>query len=92
VRVELFGRPFPASIAGAELARATGCVLLPVCLPRTRAGYAAHILPEVPYDRASLRSPGARQQLIQAIIRALEPAIREHLDQWYHFVSIWPRE
>src|SRR5204863_5939494 len=29
---ELFGRPFAASIAAAELARASGCVLLPVFL------------------------------------------------------------
>jgi KDO2-lipid IV(A) lauroyltransferase len=91
VGVELFGRRFLASIAGAELARASGCALLPVHLPRTDAGYAAHILPEVPYERASLRSPDARQRLTQATIHALEPAIRAHIDQWYHFVPLWPK-
>src|SRR4029077_20302242 len=38
VTVELFGRPFSASIAAAELARASGCVLLPVYLPRNDDG------------------------------------------------------
>jgi predicted exporter len=90
IPVELFGKTFAASIAAAELARASGCVLLPVCLPRTDKGYAAHILPEIPYDRASLRAPEARQKLTQEIMRAFEPVIRQHLDQWYHFVPIWP--
>src|SRR6266571_8443249 len=41
--VTLFGRPFPASIAAAELARASGCALLPVYLPRKTASYEAHV-------------------------------------------------
>jgi len=90
VTVDLFGRPFAASIAAAELARAAGCVLLPVYLPRTERGYAAHILPPVHYDRAALRSRETRQKLTQEIMRAFEAAIRQHLDQWYHFVPIWP--
>jgi lauroyl/myristoyl acyltransferase len=89
-RVQLFGKPFAASIAAAELARASGCALLPVCLPRTGKGYGAHILPEIPYERASLRSPEARQRLNQQIMHRFEPVIRQHLDQWYHFVPIWP--
>jgi lauroyl/myristoyl acyltransferase len=91
VTVELFGRPFSASISAAELARASGCVLLPVYLPRNHHGYAAHILPAVPYDRAALRQREARLQLTREIMRAFEPAIRQHLDQWYHFVPIWPK-
>ncbi|MDB6122442.1 MAG: putative rane protein [Pedosphaera sp.] len=92
VTVELFGRPFAASIAAAELARASGCVLLPVYLPLTDKGYAAHILPAVPYDRAALRKREARQQLTQEIARAFEPAIRQYPDQWYHFVPLWPKD
>jgi KDO2-lipid IV(A) lauroyltransferase len=91
VTVDLFGRPFDASIAAAELARASGCVLLPVYLPRHGRGYAAHILPEIPYERAALRSRAARVQITQQIMRAFEPAIRQHPDQWYHFVPIWPK-
>jgi len=89
IEVELFGRPFAASVAAAELARASGCVLLPVYLPHTGNGYAAHILPDIPYDRRALRQPEERRRLSQRIINTFEPAIREHLDQWYHFVPIW---
>ena len=38
VRVKLFGRPFDASISAAELARASGCAVLPVYLPRRDHG------------------------------------------------------
>jgi KDO2-lipid IV(A) lauroyltransferase len=91
VTVKLFGRPFAASIAAAELARASGCALLPVYLPRTSQGYIAHILPEVPYDRRALGDRAARLALTQQIMRAFEPAIRLYLNQWYHFVPIWPK-
>ena len=90
VTVELFGQPFLASIAAAELARASGCVLLPVYLPWEPGGYEAHMLPAIPYERAALRDRRARQQLTQEIVRRFEPLIRKHLDQWYHFVPIWP--
>ena len=90
IEVELFGKPFSASISAAELARASGCTLLPVYIPRSGDAYAAHILPPIEYDRASLRDRANRQKLTQEIINAFEPAIRQHLDQWYHFVPIWP--
>lgn len=90
VDVELFGRPFAASVAAAELARASGCSLVPAYIPKTGSGYAAHILPAVPYDRATLNSRPARIALTAEILRVFEPAIREHPDQWFHFVPIWP--
>jgi KDO2-lipid IV(A) lauroyltransferase len=89
VTVELFGQPFDASIAAAELARASGCALLPVHIPRAGKQYAGHILPAIEYDRAALRDRNARRELTQRILKAFEPAIREHLDQWYHFVPVW---
>jgi KDO2-lipid IV(A) lauroyltransferase len=92
VRAELFGHPFDASIAASELARASGCVLLPVYLPRSGACYEAHILPEIPYDRGTLRDRNARRQLTQKILTAFEPILCNHLDQWFHFVPIWPEE
>ncbi|MBC8097250.1 MAG: lysophospholipid acyltransferase family protein, partial [Akkermansiaceae bacterium] len=91
VEVKLFGQAFPASISAAELARASGCVLLPVYIPRTNDSYAAHILPPVEYHRAALRDRANRQKLTQEIMRTFEPIIRRHLDQWYHFIPIWPR-
>lgn len=92
VEVKLFDRPFLASIAPAELARASGCNLLPVYLPRTARGYAAHILPMISYDRAELRSREVRQRLTQELMSAFEPAIREYPSQWYHFVPVWPKQ
>ena len=90
-QVELFGRPFAASTAPAELARASGCALLPVYLPRGKRTYGAHILPAIDYDRPSLRARPARLELSQQILRAFEPVIRRHLDQWFHFVPVWPQ-
>jgi lauroyl/myristoyl acyltransferase len=89
VRVQLFGHSFMASIAASELARATGCALLPVILPRVEAGYRAEVLPQIHYDRAKIRSREARIELTQDIMRAFEPSIRQYLDQWYHFVPVW---
>ena len=89
VTIELFGRPFAASIAAAELARASGCALLGVTVLRAGNGYRANILPEFHYDRASLGDREARRQLTQQVLRAFEPAIRDHPDQWFHFVPVW---
>ena len=89
VTINLFRQPFAASVAAAELARATGCAILPVYLPRTARGYVAHILPEILYERPSLRGLGARVALTQRIMSAFEPAIRLYLNQWYHFLPIW---
>ena len=90
VTVKLFGQPFKASIAAAELARASGCVVLPVVLPRTGSGYLAHVMPEIPYDRAALGKREHREQFTAEIMRAFEPPIRQYANQWYHFVPIWP--
>lgn len=90
VRVELFGRPFLASVAAAELARATGCVLSRVSVLRTGETYSARLYPEIEYDRQELGNRDARRQLTERIMRSFEPEIRDHLDQWYHFGPLWP--
>ena len=92
VTVELFGRPFLASIAAAELARVTGCALIGVVVVRQAGGYAARILPEFKYERAMLGNREARRQLTQEILRAFEPEIQQHPDQWFHFVPVWPEQ
>jgi predicted RND superfamily exporter protein/lauroyl/myristoyl acyltransferase len=89
VTVQLFGRAFSASVAAAELARASGCVVLPVYMPRVKGTYAAHVLPAIAYERAALRDRTARQKFTQAVMDAFAPFIRRHLDQWYHFVPVW---
>jgi KDO2-lipid IV(A) lauroyltransferase len=90
VTVELFGRPFDASIAAAELARASGCALVGVTMVQTAKGYRAHILPEFQYDRQSLGNREARHELTRQILRAFEPEIQQHPEQWFHFIPIWP--
>jgi KDO2-lipid IV(A) lauroyltransferase len=92
VTVDLFGRPFSASIAAAELARASGCAIIPVYIVHQPVGYFARILPEIVYDRAVISNRDSRVRLTQEILRAFEPAIRQHLTQWFHFVPIWPDE
>lgn len=89
VTVKLFGKPFAASIAPAELARATGCKIIPVILPRLTDGYAAHTLPEIEYNRSELRLLENRQVLTQRIMNAFEPVIHQYAAQWYHFVPLW---
>jgi lauroyl/myristoyl acyltransferase len=92
VRVNLFGRPFLASVAAAELARASGCVLARGYVLRRGDSYIARMFPEIEYDRRALNNREARRELTQQILRAFEPDIREHVDQWFHFVPIWPED
>jgi lauroyl/myristoyl acyltransferase len=92
VEVEFCGRPFLASVAPAELARASGCALIGVQVVAQAGGYAADVLPEFTYDRRELGQREARRELTGRIMKAFEPTIREHADQWYHFVPIWPKE
>jgi KDO2-lipid IV(A) lauroyltransferase len=89
VTVKLFGHRFPASVAPAELARATGCALLPVAIPRGDSGYSVELFPEIIYDRRSLGTRESRANLTQEIMKQFEPVIRRHLDQWFHFVPLW---
>jgi KDO2-lipid IV(A) lauroyltransferase len=89
VEASLFGRPLMVSVAAAELARASGCSLLPVYVPRVGQTYAAHILPPIAYDRAALRQWEARKALSQEIMNAFEPILRRYPDQWYNFVPVW---
>jgi predicted RND superfamily exporter protein/lauroyl/myristoyl acyltransferase len=91
VPVEFFGRPFEASPAAAELARASGCAIIGVTIVRRPDGYAVKVLPEFVYDRRALGNREARRELTQQILRAFEPEIRENIDQWYQFTPIWPK-
>lgn len=91
VTVTLFGKPFLASLAAAELARASGCAILPARIIRSQSGYEGEISAEISYDRAAIGDREARARLTQEIMRVFEPIIRQHITQWYHFVPIWPR-
>ena len=91
VPVEFFGHPFEASLAAAELARASGCALIGVTIVRQPDGFAVKVLPEFIYDRKALGNREARRELTQQILRAFEPEIRKNIDQWYQFTPIWPK-
>ena len=73
-----------------ELARASGCALLPVVIVRRADGYAARIFPELAYDRAAIGNRAGRVRLTAEIVRVFEPAIRQDASQWFHFVPVWP--
>ena len=89
VPIEFFGRQFEASLAAAELARASGCALIGVTIVRRPNGFAVRVLPEFTYDRKALGSREARRELTQQILRAFEPEIRNNIEQWYQFTPIW---
>ncbi|MFO1458132.1 MAG: MMPL family transporter [Verrucomicrobiota bacterium] len=89
VAVEFFGRPFRASVAAAELARASGAAVLPVYIVRDGANYWAHALELVAYDRRTLGNREERVAFTGRILRAFEPAVRQFPDQWFHFVPVW---
>ena len=89
VPIRFFGQPFGASLAAAELARASGCALVGVTIVRRPEGYAVKVLPEFTYDRRALGNREARRELTEQILRAFEPEIRKDVDQWYQFVPIW---
>ena len=91
VAVDFFGQPFEASLAAAELARASGCALIGVTIVRRPDGYAVKVLPEFTYDRKALGNREARRELTQQILLAFEPEIRKDIDQWYQFTPIWPK-
>jgi predicted RND superfamily exporter protein len=92
VPIEFFGQPFEASLAAAELARASGCALIGVTIVRRPDGYAVKVLPEFTYDRKTLGNREGRRELTQQILRAFEPEIRKDMDQWYQFTPIWPKD
>ncbi|MGD0253701.1 MAG: MMPL family transporter, partial [Verrucomicrobiota bacterium] len=92
VPIEFFGHPFEASLAAAELARASGCALIGVTIVRRPDGYAVKVLPEFSYERRALGNREARRELTQQILRAFEPEIRKDMDQWYQFTPIWPKD
>lgn len=92
VGVEFFGRAFSATIAAADLARASGCIVLPVFIVEDRGGYQANTLAPVEYDPRDLGDRRARAVFTGRLMRLFEPAVRRYASQWFHFVPIWPKE
>jgi lauroyl/myristoyl acyltransferase len=89
VETSFFGRPFVASPAAAELARATGARIFPMVTVRDSKGPVAQALPEVVYQRIDLAGPERRLAFTTRLLATFEGAIRRHPDQWFHFVPVW---
>ena len=89
VPITFFGQRFEASLAAAELARASGCALIGVTIVRRPNGFAVKVLPEFTYDRRALANREARAALTQQILRAFEPEISKNIEQWYQFTPMW---
>ncbi|MGD8396948.1 MAG: lysophospholipid acyltransferase family protein [Candidatus Eiseniibacteriota bacterium] len=81
-----FGTPTPLPLGGAHLARATGAALLPAVMvhdAQVERGYAVTVLPPVTRGRTDLET-------MSAVLRALEPSIASHPQQWCLFRPLWP--
>lgn len=89
VPVSFLGRRFLASPAAAELARATGARIFPLYIVRDSTGDCAHVLPELTYRRTDLATRDQRRTFTQELMARFEPVVRQHPDQWFHFVPIW---
>ena len=91
VEVQLFGRPYSASLAAAELARASGAAVVGGIIVEENGGYAARFMEEFQYDRRALGNREGRRELTQRLMSAFEADIRRYADQWYQFVPVWPK-
>jgi lauroyl/myristoyl acyltransferase len=90
VQVELFGRNFSASSAPAELARISGCAVVPTYVTEEEGRYKVGILEPFEIDRRALGDREGRHEFTRQMMARFEPVIRQYADQWYQFVPIWP--
>lgn len=90
VEVELFGRRYLASAAAAELARVSGCAVVPTYIVETKGRYEVGILEGFKIDRRALGNREGRQEFTRQMMASFEPIIRRYADQWYQFVPVWP--
>lgn len=82
-------RVIKLSLAAAELARATNCLVVPVWVVRVANRYEARLKPPVAYTRENLNTRLGREQWTASLFKAFEEPLKAHPDQWFHFVPIW---
>lgn len=92
IHVDFFGAPALVSPAAARIALRTGAWILPAIVLRGPSDD----LEIRPVIDASLRDfaptgdePADARELTRLILRSLEPAIRDHPDQWFIFQRLW---
>jgi uncharacterized protein len=89
ISVSFFGRPFRTTAAVGELARATGCAIVPVVIVRDGGEHVLRILPQVAYDRSVLRSIQEREILTERVLKGFESVLRRYPEQWFQFIPVW---
>jgi KDO2-lipid IV(A) lauroyltransferase len=92
IEVEFFGAPARVSSAPARLALRTGAWLVPAVVLRG-PGDDLHIRPLIDATLGGFTPTGDEiadaRELTRLTMRALEPHIRAHLDQWFIFTPLW---
>ncbi|WP_319414379.1 lysophospholipid acyltransferase family protein [uncultured Cohaesibacter sp.] len=91
IHLPLFERPVPDrgnAVAAIKLAKSTNSALLPVYIYRTSAAnYQMTILPEIEIQQRENQDI-AIKETIKQINDSLEPAVLEHIDQWYMLAEL----
>ena len=90
ISVSFFDRPIRVSAAVGELARATGCAIVPVVIVRDGSEHVLRMLPKITYNRSVLRSIQEREVLTGRVLKEFEPVLRRYPEQWFHFIPVWP--
>jgi KDO2-lipid IV(A) lauroyltransferase len=92
IRVDFFGAPALVSPAAAKIALRTGAWVVPAIVLRGPADD-LEIRPIIDMSLRDFAATGDEtmdvRELTRLILRSLEPAIREHPDQWFIFQRLW---
>jgi KDO2-lipid IV(A) lauroyltransferase len=92
ITVDFFGEPAEVSSAPARLALRTGAWVVPALVLRDPERDTV-IRPVVDIRAARYEPTGDEEhdvrELTQRIVRAFEPVLRQHIDQWYVFHPLW---
>ena len=94
ITVEFLGEPAVVSAAPARLALRTGAWVVPAMVLRGPQDDAV-VRPILDFRSVRYEATGDEErdirELTQQIMRALEPQVREHPEQWYIFRRMWPQ-
>jgi lauroyl/myristoyl acyltransferase len=90
VEVEFFGSTIVVHDGPARLALRSGATVIASTLPREHP-WSPRVIAETEIVRFTPTGNGEHDvhALTQAIMRALEPMVRRHPEQWYMFRSFW---
>jgi len=94
ITVDFLGAPAEVSSAPARLALRTGAWVVPAMVLRGPE-HDAIIRPILDFQSVRYQPTGDEErdvrELTQQIMRAFEPIVREHPEQWFIFRHLWPQ-